>query len=77
MDLGSLVFDLPSEYKKSIRKLEKTTKKVVETESALVFNQTCLKENLLPTYTNIYICIYIRDVQSEEALTILERKNVK
>ena len=42
MDLGNLVFDLPSDYKKSIRKIEKTTKKIVDSELALVFNQTCL-----------------------------------
>ena len=53
MDLGRLVFNLPLEYKTSIRKLEKTIKKIVDTESALVFNQTCLKENILPKYTNI------------------------
>ena len=63
MDLGSLVFNLPPDHKHSIRKIEKTTKKIVETELALVFNQVCLQENLLPTYTNIYIythiCIHI------------------
>ena len=43
-----------------IRKTEKENEKIANTESSLVYNTTCLKENLLPTYTNIYIyiCIY-------------------
>ena len=42
----------------NFRKLEVNSKKLISTELHLKFNLTCLKENLLPTYTNIYILIY-------------------
>ena len=59
MNIGNLIFTLPARYKTLVRKTEKENKKIANTESSLVYNTTCLKENLLPTYTNIYIYIYI------------------
>ena len=38
-----------------VRKTEKENKKIANTESSVVYNTTCLKENLLPTYIYIYI----------------------
>ena len=61
MNIGNLIFTLPARHKTLVRKTEKENKKIANTESSLVYNTTCLKENLLPTYTNIlYIYIYIR-----------------
>ena len=57
MNIGNLIFTLPAWQKTLVRKTEKENKKIANTESSLVYNTTCLKENLLPTYTNIYICI--------------------
>ena len=48
-----------------LTKTEKENKKIANTESSLVYNTTCLKENLLPTYTNIYIYIYIYTTDSD------------
>jgi len=42
---------------KLFRDLERIKIKLVKKRSHLVFNQTCLNNKLLPTYTNIYICI--------------------
>lgn len=53
MDIGRLIYNLPHNVKNTIRKIEKTQKKLVNNQSATVFNQTCLQENILPTYTNI------------------------
>ena len=59
MNIGNLIFTLPAWQKTLVRKTEKENKKIANTESSLVYNTTCLKENLLPTYTNIYIYIII------------------
>ena len=59
MTIGNLIFNLPNNIKRIIRNVEKTCKKLVNFKYALVFNTTCLNENILPTYTNIYIYIYI------------------
>ena len=60
MKIGQLIFHLPAEKKQKIRKIEKINKKIASVKSSLVFNRTCIKENLLPKYTNIYnfICLY-------------------
>ena len=58
MNIGNLIFTLPAWHKTLVRKTEKKNKKIANTESSLVYNTTCLKENLLPTYTK-YIYIYI------------------
>ena len=60
MNNGDLIFTLPAWQKSLVRKTEKENKKIANTESSLVYNNvatTCLKENLLPTYTNILLCI--------------------
>ena len=59
MKIGQLIFHLPAEKKQKIRKIEKINKKIASVKSSLVFNRTCIKENLLPKYTNMYIYIYI------------------
>ena len=43
--------------KKLIRKIENLENKLVNARVAIVFNKICLNENLLPTFTNIYIYI--------------------
>ena len=35
-----------------IRNLEKTKKKLINSQCAVIFNQTCINESLLPNYTN-------------------------
>ena len=59
MNLAQLIYNLPIEDKRKIRTLEKLRKKEINTRYSELFNKTCLNENLLPTYTNIYIYIYI------------------
>ena len=53
MSLGDLIHNLPELHKKTIRRKEKLSKKNVKAKYAIVFNQTCLQENILPAYTNI------------------------
>ena len=57
---GELINILPDEGKKLIRTRESIIKKIINAELSITFNETCIRENLLPTYTlNIYIYIYI------------------
>ena len=59
MNIENLIFTLPAWQKTLVRNTEKENKKIANTESSLVYDAICLKENLLPTYKNIYIYIYI------------------
>ena len=53
MNIGPILYQLPNEKRKVIRKKEKLQKKVTKNKYAIVFNQTCLKEDILPAYTHI------------------------
>ena len=59
MNIGALIFDLEQPTKKLIRNIEKFEKKLIHLKYDLVFNETCIREQLLPRYTNIYIYVYI------------------
>ena len=52
-DLGSLLHTLPPELKCEFRKLEKVSLKLCKSECRVLFNRVCVRENLLPNYTNI------------------------
>ena len=53
MNIGSTLYQLPEQQRKVIRKKEKLQKKVIKNKYAIVFNQTCIKEDILPAYTHI------------------------
>ena len=56
--LSRIILNLVSPENKAIfRKLENLEKKKIGTQLHCEFNQICLKENLLPKYTNINIYI--------------------
>ena len=59
-DLGSLIHTLPPEQRKEVRDLEKVFVRRCKNECSLLFNSTCIKENLLPNYSNLYVgmCVY-------------------
>ena len=57
MDFGSLIFNLQPEERSSIRTVEKISKKLITAEFAVIFNNVCLKENMVPKCTDIYISI--------------------
>ena len=58
-NLGALLSLLSPSQKKSVRSLEKARKKLVNAHYSRVFNEVCLRDNLYPKYSNIYIYIYI------------------
>ena len=51
---GYLLFPLPQEEKILIRRLEKAIYKLNAAETAIIFNETCLREGLLPRYYYYY-----------------------
>ena len=53
MSIGNILFNLPKQVKKTVRSIETIQRKLVKAQNALVFNQTAIKEDLLPNYTNI------------------------
>ena len=48
------------EIKAKFRELENCKLKIIKEKSHLIFNETYLRNDLLPVYTNIYIYIYIQ-----------------
>ena len=56
MNIGELLFQCDIESKNIFRKYERINKKIIESKWSRNFNEICLKENLWPTYTNIYVC---------------------
>ena len=57
MTFSELILTLPPDTKSLIRSIEKTNRKIINIQLSLVFNKICIQENLLPAYSNIYICI--------------------
>ena len=64
MNFGELIHDLQTNAKKVIRKIERTERKLQKAKSALVFNETCINEDILPKYTNIKL----HDPAAKEAI---------
>ena len=53
MTFAILLHQLTSELRTLVRKIENLMKKISNCETAVSFNNTCLRENLLPKYTHI------------------------
>ena len=54
-NFGQLIFYLPSGTKKLIRTIERNNRKLAKAYNSLLFNEACLKEDILPKYTNIKV----------------------
>ena len=55
MNFGELIYQQPENIKKLLRKIKNLDKKLVNARVAILFNKTCLNENILPKFINIYI----------------------
>ena len=55
MNFGELIYLQPENIKQRVRKIENLEKKLANARIAILFNKTCLNENILPIFTNIYI----------------------
>ena len=58
LTFGELLHPLNGDLKNQIRNFEKQKKQILSAKCGILFNQTCLNEELHPTYTNIYVYIY-------------------
>ena len=58
MNIAQLIFNLPAATKYVVRNVEKCKNKLINCQYAAQFNKTCVNENILPNYTNIYIYIH-------------------
>ena len=47
------LFKLPNYIRTKLRKLENVKTKIIKSKWSLVFNDTCLNENILPNYTRM------------------------
>ena len=52
--LGELIHTLQPSIKKLVRDFERRSFKLCKQKISVLFNQTCLNEDILPKYTNIY-----------------------
>ena len=57
-DVGEIIFKFPNNIKIIIRQLEKLERKQIKAYMAILFNRTCINENIVPNLL-IYIYIYI------------------
>ena len=55
--IGDLLSKLNDNGKSIVRSIEKVQKKLANIRNAVIFNETCLEQGLLPKYYNIYIYI--------------------
>ena len=51
--IGQLLFQLPLPERKLFRDLENNELKIVRSHTSQKFNTCCIKEGLLPNYTNL------------------------
>ena len=59
MNFREFLYIQPDNIKTQVRNIENLEKKLANERVAIVFNKTCLNENLLPTFTNTYIYILV------------------
>ena len=55
---GQYINQFPPEYDKSNTEFERIQKKICRHKMSIMFNESCINEEMLPIY-NIYIYIYI------------------
>ena len=72
MTIGELILNLPSDTKTLIIYIVKTNRKIINTELSLVFNKTCIEQNLLSAYTSMCVCVYIYLYEQEHTNCIFK-----
>ena len=72
-NIGQLLFKLEKDNKILVRKLENFEKKYIQNSYSILFNKTCIKEELLPKYTELRLH---DPVAKEQKFTIEYRKEL-
>ena len=60
LNFGQILHLLDNELKNIIRNFKKQKTQIISAQYGILFNQTCLNEELYPAYSNIYIYIHIK-----------------
>lgn len=55
MNIGTILHEHSVENRKLIRNIESLERKLQKAKAAVTFNQHCIKNNLLPSYTNLHL----------------------
>ena len=50
------IYNLPCDVTKNYRLIEKNESKLLKNKWSLIFNETCINEQILPNYTKNEIC---------------------
>lgn len=75
INIGDILRLLPYDGRTTLRRLENTKKKIINASFAVIFNRTCITENLLPNFTNIRL--YDRAVQQSSLTQDFRKKLVE
>ena len=59
MNFVKLLFQQPYNIRKQVRNIETQEKKLIQAKMAVVYNNTCINENLLNTHTHTHTYMYI------------------
>ena len=54
MNFGSLLHYLPEDGRRAVRNIENTSRKIINPNAYVIFNEQCITNNLLPTFIYIY-----------------------
>ena len=73
LQIGSLIHKLREVEKQTVRSIERLNKKLINNRYAVIFNEFCIKENLLPRYTDFKL--YDRAVRHKR-ITLSYRKQL-
>ena len=62
INFGNLLFQLTYNITKQVRNIETNEKKLIQANMAVVFNNTCINENLMATFTNINTRLFMNNI---------------
>ena len=72
-NIGTIIHEFNHDERQTIRSIENLSKKQTNARYAVIFTETCIRENLLPKFTNIRL--YDQAVQQSEQ-TLGFRRNL-
>ena len=61
-NLGQLIFGLPTGTKQLVRRYERCSFKIIHAKCGQTFISMCIREGLLPKYSNIYTLLVLKVV---------------
>ena len=56
---ADLIQKVDANIKRKFRLLERTKSNIIKKEWSIKYNEICIKENLLPKYTKLFLCKHL------------------